>query len=551
MLSKLRFLAMLLALGLSWAGSQPASAVTTRFQAFDLWPQVGERHYFTLQSSQGLYKYQYEFKVSNMFGWHPLDLLDPTGTRIRSVVDYYLGHFVSAGVGITDFWQVGLTLPVFSVVRFEDPLVVVAPGFSNSFKLGDLRFGSKVRLIDANKHRFGLALEPFVTIPLGADDVFMGESSVTGGLMVIGDVILHKRLRLALNLGVQFVGERVMINNIDFQHRYLSSLGLAVDAGKGVTASAEIHGNTTFSDFYSNTDTIPVEFLAGAKWDIGSSGVTLGVGAGSCAICGARGAKARGFINVGYRRLNEEYLLKEKHDEEMMYVTLGLAAAKEEALAYAIYDLIEKCPIERSRYVENRDDPKCMEIYELQDLSCPPEAEYKKGRDNPKCQTVYELRGHDSDKDGLADYLDWCPTEHGPKSAHGCPDNSYLIINPETGEILTKSIQFEFGKSTLMPASEVILNKLAGAIHAQPAIKKLSIEGHTDDVGSEGANMALSHARAQTVHRYLLEQGINPARLVYQGYGERHPVADNATEEGRARNRRVEFIIEKVQKIGN
>lgn len=537
--------ALLLAFACPWPSIRPAEAVSDRFQAFDIWPRVGERHFFSLNSSQTLYQYQYAFHLSNVFVWRPLDLLDPAGLRIRSVVGDYFGHFISGGVGLKDFWQVDFTLPLFSRIRFEDPLLDPSPGSSSHFRLGDLRIASKVRVVDANRHRFGLAFEPFVTIPLGADDVYMGNASVTGGLNAIGDVIISRRVRLALNLGVEFHGERVVINNINFSHRYLSSLGVSVDAGKGIRASAEMHANTAFSDFFADRDTIPIEFLGGVQWDIGDSGFTLGAGGGSCAICGARGAKARGFLNLGYRRLNESYLLKEKQDLDMMVVTLG--GQPDQALAYEIYDLVDKCPIDKSQFVTDRDDPKCMEIYELQDLQCPSEDQFKRGRDNIKCLTVYELRKRDTDKDGVADYIDWCPTQYGGGKDRGCPDKAYLIINPETGQILTRSIHFEFGKATLMQESIVILDTLTGAIHSQPGIKHLSIEGHTDDIGSDGANQSLSYARARTVYQYLVDHGINPARLSYKGFGERYPLTGNDTAEGRARNRRVDFIIQRVE----
>jgi OOP family OmpA-OmpF porin len=73
------------------------------------------------------------------------------------------------------------------------------------------------------------------------------------------------------------------------------------------------------------------------------------------------------------------------------------------------------------------------------------------------------------------------------------------------------------------------------------------VEGHTDDVGSEEYNRELSRERAQSVHRYLLGQGVPPERLdAVVGYGESRPVASNDTSEGRQRNRRVEIVFEEA-----
>ena len=524
-------------------------ALTDRFSAFDLWPSVGERYFFSVSSSQGLYRYQYAFGLSNTFVQRPLDILDPTGTRVGSVVDYYVGHFLWGGIGITDYLQAGLSLPIFSTAQFEDPTVEPTPGDQTVFNLGDLRLSLKARLIDANRRRFGLAFEPFVTIPLGADDHYLGDSSVNGGIRAIGDFQITRRVRLALNLGAEFRGERVLINNIDFQHRFLSSLGVAVDIGRGISFAAEAHANPSFGNFYTRKDTTPVELLGGFHWDIGETGIKVSVGGGSCLICGAKAGVARGFLNVSYRRLNEQYILRERKDEEMMVVTLK--GGKDFLDPYQIYELTDKCPIDSAKYDVSRDDPRCTEIYELQEIAkgCPPEDQFNIESDNLKCLQIYNLRKHDSDKDDVADFVDWCPTQAGGRDDRGCPTMAYLVISPEKGQIITRTINFEFGKAALTADARPILDAVAGALHAQPKIKKLSIEGHTDEVGTHAQNEALSVARARTVYSYLIDHGVNPERLTYKGFGKRRPVADNTTEEGRARNRRVEFLIKEVGEI--
>ena len=75
-----------------------------------------------------------------------------------------------------------------------------------------------------------------------------------------------------------------------------------------------------------------------------------------------------------------------------------------------------------------------------------------------------------------------------------------------------------------------------------PAIK-VDIEGHTDDVGNDRANMKLSQARANSVRAYLVKKGVEPMRMRAVGYGEDRPIDDNSTPEGQAINRRVEFVI--------
>ncbi len=108
--------------------------------------------------------------------------------------------------------------------------------------------------------------------------------------------------------------------------------------------------------------------------------------------------------------------------------------------------------------------------------------------------------------------------------------------------VITETIHFETGKAVILPISYSILNAVAEVLKQNPSIK-VRIEGHTDSIGSDEFNMRLSQARADSVMKYLISQGIDPARLEAKGYGETLPIADNATPEGRARNRRVEFTI--------
>jgi outer membrane protein OmpA-like peptidoglycan-associated protein len=104
-------------------------------------------------------------------------------------------------------------------------------------------------------------------------------------------------------------------------------------------------------------------------------------------------------------------------------------------------------------------------------------------------------------------------------------------------------VQFDFDKATLRPDSTPVLDKAAAVLKARPALK-VAVLGHTDNVGTDAHNQALSAARAQSVRQWLAEHGIEPARLSSQGFGKTQPVADNATDAGRARNRRVELARE-------
>lgn len=110
--------------------------------------------------------------------------------------------------------------------------------------------------------------------------------------------------------------------------------------------------------------------------------------------------------------------------------------------------------------------------------------------------------------------------------------------------ILLKNIYFEFDKDELMPRSYVELNKLLKIMRENPKLV-IDIMGHTDSLGDDDYNFDLSQRRAQAVVNFLLEHKVSKNRLRFHGEGESKPIASNETDEGRAQNRRVEFVVVK------
>lgn len=146
----------------------------------------------------------------------------------------------------------------------------------------------------------------------------------------------------------------------------------------------------------------------------------------------------------------------------------------------------------------------------------------------------------DTDGDGVADWQDECPTVAGTTANKGCPE-----IKREVTTLLKKAmqgIQFENGKSAIKSSSSTILDQIAQTFINNPSFI-IEVQGHTDNVGNEQANIELSDKRANAVRDYLINKGVDPNRLTAKGYGPANPIADNATKEGRAKNRRVEFDI--------
>ncbi len=109
-------------------------------------------------------------------------------------------------------------------------------------------------------------------------------------------------------------------------------------------------------------------------------------------------------------------------------------------------------------------------------------------------------------------------------------------------KVVLKNIFFDTNKFDLKSESSLELDKLVRFLDTNPTVK-IELEGHTDNVGDKTSNQVLSENRARSVYEYLISKGVDRTRLSYNGYGESQPVADNESEEGRAKNRRTEFRI--------
>lgn len=121
-------------------------------------------------------------------------------------------------------------------------------------------------------------------------------------------------------------------------------------------------------------------------------------------------------------------------------------------------------------------------------------------------------------------------------------------ISKTERKLRINNLFFNYRESEVLSQSYLELDRVVYLLRKYPVIKKVEIGGHTDNVGSDSYNESLSLQRAEEVMEYLIQKGIDPARLVAKGYGESSPVADNDTEEGRGQNRRVELKILEVKR---
>ena len=150
----------------------------------------------------------------------------------------------------------------------------------------------------------------------------------------------------------------------------------------------------------------------------------------------------------------------------------------------------------------------------------------------------------DTDGDGILDPDDKCPTvpetKNGYQDEDGCPDEIPVSLAKFTGTI--KGIYFDLDKDTIKPKSRPVLDRAVSVLQEFNTIR-IEISGHTDSTGSVEYNRDLSRRRAESVKRYLVEHGVETARVETRGAGPDEPVDTNKTAAGRAKNRRIEFTI--------
>jgi outer membrane protein OmpA-like peptidoglycan-associated protein len=170
---------------------------------------------------------------------------------------------------------------------------------------------------------------------------------------------------------------------------------------------------------------------------------------------------------------------------------------------------------------------------------CPDQPEDKDGIDDADgCPE------DDADNDGIPDAKDACPKVPGqpdpdPKK-NGCP--KFIQLEGSTVRVL-QQVHFATGSATILPDSFPMLMEIVKLLQATPGIKKMRIEGHTDNRGAAAMNLDLSKRRAASVATWLVQHGIESGRLSSEGYGITKPIDTNDTDAGRQANRRVEFKI--------
>lgn len=202
---------------------------------------------------------------------------------------------------------------------------------------------------------------------------------------------------------------------------------------------------------------------------------------------------------------------------------------------------LQGCPDKDNDGIADKDD-RCPDVAGLASLKGCPDKDGDGVADIddrcPEVKGLANLKGcPDKDGDGIADKDDKCPEVAGVSSNNGCPEVKEEIVAPVAKTAVI--VYFDFNGTTVTKEEKTKLDNFSKTM-AEQKEATFNIDGFADSKGNDDYNMKLSQKRADAVVKYLKKKGINVKALEVKAYGEANPVGDNETEEGRAKNRRVE-----------
>ena len=451
------------------------------------------------------------------FAHKPLVLRDASGNEIAPVIsDQFFFHF-GANITLMDRVRLGFNLPL---LVFQDASSVVGPtgtvSPSTSPTLGDLRMSADVRLFGKTDEVITVALGVRFYLPTGSPAAFTSD----GYFSLLPQARVAGRIGpfiYAADAGVWVRGDRDFAEQPVGSELIFGGATRMIALDDRLVVAPEVWASSVISDgaegFFGRTST-PVELALGAHYEVVSAW-RVGAGVGTGLSSGMGSPAARYLLSVEWV---PPVAKPQPPPPPPPPLAEQLPSIPLDSDGDGVADPTDACPQEAGHASE---DPR--------QNGCPLPAA--------------PLPPADGDGDGILDPADACPQEAGTPNAdppqNGCPR---AIVTAGEIKILDR-VEFEPGQATLRPESNEVLGAVATALKSHPEITRLSVEGHTDDRGVAAQNVGLSQRRAAAVVAWLVEQGIDPARLVLTGFGAARPLESNGAESGRRTNRRVEFRI--------
>jgi outer membrane protein OmpA-like peptidoglycan-associated protein len=464
-----------------------------------------------------------------------------------------LQSYVDVGVEIFDRFAIQASLP-FILYQAGNPTNRSDVGVSDSVSFSksavmDMRLDARAILFRSDDRAAKLGVRAGVWLPTGSA-LSYGSDRAAGGVLALAGEYDWKSFFLTLNTGVRF-RPQVGVNDFAVSNEWTWGLGGFLPLRDGtIRIGAELFGSTGLGSVGGKNTTFdgkttPLEWMLESRLALTQSRqLYAGLGAGTRMSNGyAPDFRAVAMLGGWFGVADtdppspaKKIVVDEPADQNRDTDHDGLP------------DDVDLCPTEPEDHKPPNPDDGCPAppdrdgdgIPDAQD-KCPDQPEDFDGIDDKDgCPE------DDADNDGVPDAQDACPKEPGEPSAepekNGCPQFIRRVSGSTEIQIL-QQIQFANARADILPVSFKILDEVVKLLKANPDIKHVDIEGHTDNRGSDKLNEKLSNDRAHSVMKYLVQHGIAEDRLSAAGFGPKRPIAENDTADGRQKNRRVEFHI--------
>jgi OmpA-OmpF porin, OOP family len=464
-----------------------------------------------------------------------------TDTETRVVRQQLMTH-VQAAYGVGPL-LVDAALPVVVVQGGDDAVRAGRPAVSGASgaALGDLRLGARFEVLSAKKHVVGAALGFRLFLPTGDADQYTG----TGTVRAAPSVTFGGGDRWIWALSTSLQRKRAKVSPVGIAG---SEAGLTLGVARRLASwQVGVEGfGATVAD--GQTDaftkrTTNAEVAAVLRKEFGPLRVSAAAGPGLGIGIGTPAFRASLGLDIVFERLAPAWDPERVEVAQRDRPTDPRRPAAAAPLPASDHDQSPASPGPSPAVaaIADRDRDGIADGID----ACPDVAGV----------ASLDLARHgcpaDSDHDGIIDTEDACPRQPGPKrddpKATGCPDAVRLSA---TEIVILQQVQFDTGSDRIATVSFPLLTQVAEAIQQNPDIVRVSVDGHTDDVGNEKLNLTLSQRRAVAVVRWLTEHGVDARRLESRGFGPRRPIAPGKTAEARAKNRRVEFLVKRRDPAG-
>ncbi len=493
-----------------------AVAKTSEAQGFDselFKPASSNTAFFSQGTAEVLPALAINLGVGFGVATDPLVLRDPdTGEALMNgdVVSRRIGAYLSGGVGLWDFLEVGIAVPIVLNQQGQG----LSSNRLESTSIGDLRSDFKLQIL--NRSGFAVAGFAALTAPLGDANAFIGSRGMTVAPALLVSA-RRGRFLIAANLGV-VVRRKSTVN------------GLLIDdeATAGIGTSFEIWGDKAWlvGEAYAkqslhqrSAESTPSEALFGTRlalygpWQVQTAaGFGIGKGYGTPAF--------RGLLELHYA-----------HREVQAAVLSAESPPRPK----------EPAPVQVKKVRRDGDGDGDGDGIRDSDDQCPTDPEDVDGfEDHDGCPEF------DNDGDGLADADDGCPMEpeviNGIKDEDGCPDEG-IIVMVKDRIVLGKRVLFDKNRIRVKSEGRKALKAIITLYKQHPEWGPMHIEGHADKRGSSEFNMWLSTRRSDRVRQEMIGFGMPADKISSEGLGDTQPRANGKSDEAMSKNRRVEFLI--------